>query len=268
MSIFPTRSTSDSNSAADANALSAAFEYGRKIIYGELVLSWSSATVFGVSTGKTFDSTVSYSLNLASAFTKSLSTWAVGTGNGGKMSAAAMANSTTYHVYLIRKDSDGSIDVGFDVSATSPTMPVGYTYFKRIGSFRTNTSAQIIKFSQHGNMFRFDAQQDDRALAVLPNTTRNLLTVSAPENCIGVFNCIGLWVGAPAYHYWIVQATAETDSAASATNNTGFTSVAGTTGGGELLIGIDNSRQIAYRGTDATSLQLRIATLGWIDPLI
>jgi hypothetical protein len=238
-----------------------------RIIPGTLVLSWVDATTLGTSVGSVMDDTFSYALSLTGAFTKTLGAWAVGTGNGGKMSAAAMAASTTYHVYLIRKDSNGSIDCGFDVSAIAPTMPAGYTYKRRIGCFRTDGAAEIVNFYQIGNMFRFMAQKDDRPNAAIANTNRNLLTVSAPENCIGIFDVRWFYSAASAHHYGIVQSVSETDNAPSTTNQTIHLYLQNSSCSQEQQISINSNGQIAYRG-DTTDFLLRIGCLGWIDPLL
>src|SRR3989338_8425959 len=73
-------------------------------------------------------------MSLTTAITKQLdAAWAVGTNQGGRMSPAAIAN-TTYHVHLIKRVDTGVVDVGLDVSATAPTLPTSYTKFRRIGS--------------------------------------------------------------------------------------------------------------------------------------
>lgn len=97
--------------------------------------------------------TLPYEMVLGSAITKQLdAAWAVGNNAGGRMSAAAIAN-TTYHVFLIRRPDTGVVDVGFDVSATAPTMPANYTQFRRIGSIMRESGA-IVTFRQVGDMFK------------------------------------------------------------------------------------------------------------------
>src|SRR3990167_5278425 len=89
---------------------------------------------------------------LTTAITKQLdAAWAVGTNQGGRMSAAAIAN-TTYHVPLIKRVDTGVVDVGLDVSATAPTLPTNYTKFRRIGSILREAGA-IVAFSQIGDEF-------------------------------------------------------------------------------------------------------------------
>ncbi len=127
--------------------------------------------------GEARDSTHAVNLVAATAMTKQLdATWAAGTNAGGKMSAAAIAD-TTYHLYVIRKDSDGTCDFGFDVSATAPTMPSGYTYFRRIGSI-VRASGAIRAFRQDGDHFFWKTPvRDVDATAVAAST---LTTFSVP----------------------------------------------------------------------------------------
>lgn len=105
-----------------------------------------------IAAGAAVDTTGAVSMLLASAYTKRLdAAWAVGTGNGGRMSAAAIAD-TTYHVFLIRRTDTGVVDVGFDTSPTAPTLPTNYTQFRRIGSIMRESGA-IVGFRQFGEKF-------------------------------------------------------------------------------------------------------------------
>lgn len=135
-----------------------------------LTISRASATTFGIATGiaRNDDGGTGFNMTLASAFTKSLSAWAVGSGNGG-LDTGAVAASTSYHVHQIRRDSDGLIDILYSLSPTAPTMPGGWTARRRIGSILTNGSSQIIAFSQVGDEFLLDAAVVD-ANAANPGT--------------------------------------------------------------------------------------------------
>ncbi len=108
-----------------------------------------------VAIGVARDSTNVYDLVLASAMTKQIdASWAAGT-NAGGIFAGSVAINTWYHVFLIRKDSDGTIDAGFDTSVTAANKPAGYTAYQRIGSVLTDGSANIIPFFQVGDQFRW-----------------------------------------------------------------------------------------------------------------
>lgn len=117
-----------------------------------LTLSRSSATAIGIAAGIAMDSTNVVGIKLASAFTKSISgAWAVGSGNNGMGNSLTVANNTWYHVFAILNA--GVADVYFDTSVSAANKPTNTTHFRRIGSFRTNGSAQIIAFTQTGDLF-------------------------------------------------------------------------------------------------------------------
>lgn len=122
-------------------------------LYG-LTLSQASATTVGIAVGgcANEDGGTAFNMVLGSAITKSLSAWAAGTTNGA-LDTGTIAASTWYHVHLIRKDSDGSIDALLSLSATAPTMPSGYTARRRLGSIFTNASSQVTSFLQIGDRF-------------------------------------------------------------------------------------------------------------------
>ena len=105
-----------------------------------LVLSKGSdsSNDINITIGDCADSTNNYILKLTAALTKQIDVaWAAGTNNGG-MFTGTVANDITYYVHLIRKDSDGTIDVGFDTSLTPANIPTGYTAYRKIGSLYRN----------------------------------------------------------------------------------------------------------------------------------
>lgn len=74
-----------------------------------------------------------YLMSLGSAITKRIdAAWAVGSGNGGLMSAAALTNQV-YGIWLIARSDTGVVDVGFDASLTAPTLPANYDKKRLIG---------------------------------------------------------------------------------------------------------------------------------------
>jgi hypothetical protein len=86
-------------------------------------------------------------------FTKNLNDpWAAGSGNGGRLDAAAVAASTTYHCQALRKDSDGTFDWGYSLLPIPATVPVGYTWVGRFWSVYTNSDAtSIMDYLQRDN---------------------------------------------------------------------------------------------------------------------
>lgn len=71
------------------------------------------------------------------------------------------------------------VDILFSLSATSPTMPTGYNYKRRIGSFKTDASSHILAFSQNGDEFLWAAAVNDVDTATL-GTTATLYALSVP----------------------------------------------------------------------------------------
>ncbi len=92
------------------------------------------------------DSTDSTNL-IGTALTKQIdATWASGDAAGGLFSGT-VANDTTYYVFAIKKDSDGSVDYGFDTSSTAANIPSGYTYYRHLDTITTDSSANIEPFT-------------------------------------------------------------------------------------------------------------------------
>lgn len=51
--------------------------------------------------------------------------------------------SATYYVYIIGSDTGSSIDILISTEPSVPTLPTGYTRYRKIGSYTTNSSNQI-----------------------------------------------------------------------------------------------------------------------------
>ena len=94
-----------------------------------------ASTTLTVSAGQATDSTYVSIMTLASAMAKTTGAWAAGTTNGG-LDTGTIANNTWYHWYLISDAAGSTVDVVFSTSATSPTLPGGYTLYRRIFSWR------------------------------------------------------------------------------------------------------------------------------------
>ena len=106
-----------------------------------------------IAVGQARDSTDTVDLKLTTGLTKRLdAAWAVGTGNGA-LDAGSVAGNKGYHVFLIRRTSDGLLDVLMSLSAVNPVMPSGWAAFRRIGAILVNASTFIKKFTQHGDYF-------------------------------------------------------------------------------------------------------------------
>lgn len=222
-----------------------------------------------ISVGACRDSTNASDLVLAAAITKRIdAAWAAGDGNGG-IDTGSVGNSTWYHVYVIKKDSDGSIDALFSTNVSSPTMPAGYTYKRRIGSVLTNGSANIQQFRQFEGKFLYNVSMQDIFGSAL-STSGALYTLSTPlgvktQPIIAAFAVLTtgyplLLLSSPDVNNED-PASAGFDWHANATaNNTVTHSVMY---GAHLTT--NTSSQIRGR-TNSASVTLYVETYGWIDP--
>jgi hypothetical protein len=59
--------------------------------------------------------------------------------------------STTYYVYVIGSDSGTSVDILISSSAVTPALPEGYTKFRQIGNYTTDSSSNIQIISSYSN---------------------------------------------------------------------------------------------------------------------
>ncbi|MBX9943475.1 MAG: hypothetical protein K2Y40_05295 [Reyranella sp.] len=132
----------------------------------------SSAT-FAIAAGLCADKNNTDMIRLLSSLSKTTAAWAVGTGNGG-LDTGAIANSTWYHVHLIKRIDTGVVDALISLSATAPTMPTGYTLSRRLGSTKTNGAAQWTSFQQLGDRFYMAATADFTAGGTSVATLRTL----------------------------------------------------------------------------------------------
>lgn len=244
-------------------------------IFG-LTLSRVGATTYGIAVGNATSEQAGtqQDMTLASAFTKTLSAFAAGTGNG-SLATGSINASTWYHVHMIRKDSDGSIDFLLSGSATAPTMPGGYTARRRIGSILTNGASQIVAFSQVGDEFLWDAAVVDADIQN-PGTAAVSRTVSTPLNVktialmtIGVYGASNTMTGLVSSLDVSDQALQTPITAAL----TGFSNNGGALGGGGVVWGFSNaeirtntSSQVRTRvSVSGANDRIGIITRGWLD---
>lgn len=228
----------------------------------------SPNTTIDIATGVATDSTNTYSISLGSASTKviqSAGSWTAGTGNNG-LDTGARGASSWYHVYLIRKDSDGSADILFSLSVSSPTMPMGYSTFRRIGTVRTNGSSNIIAFTQTGDEFIWSTASYD-VQGVSLSTTSTLYALLVPSG-VKVLARLRIANDPAGSGSWVVTVRSPDENSS---QNATFTGGSGqqlvTTGAsvaGEILVRTNISSQVAVISNFATNT-FHVRTVGWFD---
>jgi len=122
-----------------------------------------------ISVGVCRDDADTADAELTSALTKRIdAAWAVGDNNGG-MATGTVAADTPYYVWIITKDSDGSVDAMFDIAAAGTNVPSGYTVHRRIGVISTDSSSNVHAFDQAGNIFKL--RKPVEAIDIAPVST-------------------------------------------------------------------------------------------------
>lgn len=106
--------------------------------------------------------------------------WAPGN-NQNKLDSGTRASNTWYHTFAIRKTLDGSGDILFSTSATSPTIPSGYAGFRRIGAVRTDASGNILAFLNFGDVFYLSSPIREAAVSGATNPTTTTATITTPS---------------------------------------------------------------------------------------
>jgi len=145
-------------------------------------------TTLNISIGNCRDSTNTRGINLATPLIKILtSTWVAGTNQGGKDSATAVAAGQTWHVHSILNPTTMVVDILFSQSATAPTLPTGYTYFRRVMSIITGASSSAIRpFLQTGSNIQLITRGVEWAVTSNGVSTGTLRTVGVPTG----FKCM------------------------------------------------------------------------------
>lgn len=220
---FPTQSTGDNTTLAATTA------------FVQTEISPSASAISGlvpsnaadadhdttISTGDARDSAGAKSLALSSTITKQIdSSWVVGNDMGGLFSGTVAAD-TTYHLFIIEQDSDGLIDAGFDTSLTAANIPTGYTAFRRVASFLTDASANLLGFvateiSGSGLRVDYDLRVQDVS-NTSPGTAANTASMTVPSGIPFLLNMDASLNDAANASIYITSLT-ETDVAADNTH--------------------------------------------------
>ena len=135
---------------------------------------------FTIQPGAATDSTASYSMTLPSVWTKTASAWAAGSGVG-SLDTGTIATATWYHVHLIMNPSSGAVDILTSRSPNNPTLPAGFTMFRRIGSmFYSGTGPGWLYFAQSGDVFRWGTPRWDVQNVNPTSGAQNTVTLTVP----------------------------------------------------------------------------------------
>lgn len=231
-------------------------------IAGLTLSTAGTSSSFQVAAGIATDSTNAVFMKLA-AIQKNTGNWSVGN-NGGGLVTGALAGSTFYHVWLIRRPDTGVVDVIADAATNAtPTLPPNYTQFRRIGSIRTDASNNWTKFIQRGVYYSWDVSFNDVANAVIGTVAIPTATAVPPGVKVkGTYNVTSV---APLGHGLLVSPMDVSDQVVTSGNvNVGFCQATGGVVLTSLEVITDTSRQIRVRASIA-GCNYYVWTQGWQD---
>lgn len=199
-----------------------------------------------------------------SAMTKRLdASWTAGTNQGG-LDTGSKANSTWYHCYAIYNPTSDVSDAIFSTNATTPSLPAGYTKYKRVGSIKTNASGNILAFKLlNKNEFYYNVDILETNSIGTPNSD-NFLPVTTPlgisTKALLVARLIATTTNV-AYEYTIFSPIAQGNKGII----TGAGTQADTTQVLQQEIYTDTSSRIYQNGSTYASLSGGFYTTGYID---
>jgi hypothetical protein len=227
-----------------------------------------------ITPGRAADSTGTVYIELTSEITKQIDVatgWVVGNDQAGLADAVVLGTNQWIHVYLIMH-ADGTVDAGFDNSASASQLLTdsGYTYYRRIGSVKTDGSSNIIDFDCYDvsgtRSFRWTTPPAD--YSGVPSTTRALTTLSTPTGVRtdAVIKVMIQAASGPSLAcYFRVYPTDGLDLALSAAATTVYSRGAGFMADSAVLkIRTDTNAQV-FRdyGSASTATTGTISALGW-----
>ena len=105
-------------------------------------MSYSNPAQIQISTGFARNSDNSSDLVIASPQNVNITT---------HLDVGTETSNTWYHVFIIHNPVADTYQGLFSLSATAPTLPAGYTKFRRLGAIKNDLSSDFLEFFQFGN---------------------------------------------------------------------------------------------------------------------
>lgn len=211
---------------------------------------------------------------LASALVKQLdAVWTAGTGLGGRASAVSLSANTTYHMFVIAKV-DGTVDAGFDTALNAVNLlsdATGYTKYRRVGSMKTDSSANWLGYNQFEKWFYYKLRKNDLTATSI-STSRTAITLTVPIGIEVIANISANWDDAAEAEVFISSADYEDFAVlegATPTQQITFNIKCNADGGNvDMNLLTNTSGQIYYRASQTTISGFTINTRAFYDPLI
>lgn len=199
--------------------------------------------------------------------------WSAGTGNGGLYSGSILSANTTYYLFMLYDSSSKNIDYVFYTGPTLNSLiltALGFTHYVRIWSVITDSSANIINFSQYGKKCIWSEPITDLALQSNPGSdVKTNLSITTPYGVSteSILDCFGYWDGEDYFTVYISNpdfldipvSLISCNIICGASNFYGYTKK-------RITQLTDTQSQISYKkGADDTDTYFGLNTVGYTD---
>lgn len=245
-----------------------------------LKITRASAVSITVEVGVCRDVDDGANIEVTSPITKlTNAVFAEGNNAGGTLTGAAGAE-TWYHVFLIKKSSDDTVDVVFSSNATLPTPPTGFDIKRRIGSFMTDATPEVLDFTQRGDCFLFTAIQTDESAKSISTTDTTITLDFVPSDieCDVIANVMADPYASNSdseISFMVFPATTTpatptglATTAPDSHTSPGYSFISDVAGdrscGGQVTLPINTSSQFVVRASES-DVYFYMFILGWID---
>ncbi len=246
----------------------------RGYVSGLALSTAGSSASYGIAVGAAASDDATTPMKLSSAYTKTTSAWALGSGNG-SLDVGSIAANTWYHVFLIERTDTFVVDVLISTNATIPTLPASYSKQRRIGSMKTDGSSNWTRFIQDGDRFRWATVVTD-VNVTNPGTAAVVRTLSVPLGVRVAADVSATFLAAsgdPGPGAIYLSDLLQDDQQANAfvatvggyneSNTAGHTFAAGA--GGSIMTNLTQQIRSRVGVSTSANLQFIITTHGWTD---
>jgi len=178
------------------------------------------------------------------------------------LDVGTVAADTWYYPWLIYNPTTDTEAGLLSLNATSPTLPSGYTYFRKVrGAVLTDSSSNILGFTQNDNHFIFNTRIRNLNLST-QSTSKTNFSISTPDSLtvVGLF----AWSARDGASSYVNVFGANQADRTPAQDNSDVICESGNSGNGELTRIAENAI-LSYRANRTTMDNLSIWTLGFID---
>lgn len=180
------------------------------------------------------------------------------------LDTGTVANSTWYSEWVIYNPTTNVVAGLLSTSASSPTLPSGYTFKTRVGWTRTDGSAHLLRTVQYGSQVRFTSP----ALSTIANGTAGNVTtptwVSLSTSNYAPSTAVAIVIGTTNLNGTGAVILAPNNSYSGISSTTNFPPFA-SFGGGLLATVFFETAATVYWAGSATNGALYAA--GWIDSI-